>query len=1357
MQHWSHRSAFAGLTIALAAGFAAASAQTPPEGPGGGDVALGAEAPGVDAVEWEALTRGSETAAAGNGGLQALLESANVDLVAFYQNLNQSLAVDEDDAYHVYARRCGSRSVLTEDCDPAEIVFDHLVFARTATSDGGFAFEVLALTAEYPVGTVLALPPVNPFGEPLAPGPVSSADREDPRRDPTALARLSDELLAGTQSVTESEPPTEAGVFRSFIPPEHTTYPYPYERIAAVFDDSDAPDLLFVPTPSGDLAASPPRGGHGSLDVTQSRATFLVSGRGARRTPLAATDESALAIRHVDVAPTVAKVLGIPPHAAARYLNGGDDDANPAAPDALLLRQDGKPLDALLEPRVNVFVVVIDGMVPENVTATDTPNLCNLTGCPGAAAPDESAHTTVYGAARAVMVSQTNANHAAMMTGAYGATNGIVANNAYDRSANQPIELDRPELIRIDTLFDTLRREAPHLSTAAVLGKAKLRSLFDCTNTGGVCTANLATNPESVPVTHVRPDFLRGALELPAEPGPGDCPAEPGSGSGVALDDCIMDQVIELSATEDPDFVFVNLGNVDAIQHVSGPNSPAADAAVLAADTEIGRLVQYLKESGKWRQSVVIVTADHSFSWQNVPPSGRIDLEARFAPCVSQTGETFSFVTSGGTAHVYLDSIEVGTAPPLSAPQYEALSCMRARATGPSAPAGISEAWYRFENPLDPGKTLTANRAGWNLADQRAGDLVVTALASGPTAGLLAPTAPGTGPFEVASGPGFTLASAASSTGAIPGDHGHPGARHVPFIVASGGDFVNDQLVPASGGVNEGDDTAANPEQPEAVDIAPTVAWMLGLDPAVVMPAAQGRVLDSAFGERPIDAVEPHANRAIVLIFDGNNSVRIHDLSADCDEASCATPENLPVAAIRSLMLRDTDARSDVPVGTLASFGSISGYPSVTFPNHNVVGSGAYPGHHGIVDNRYYERDIETERNPIDMQDPRNPLYFFTSGLLRSDFETLHEAVHRAFGDWSPSNPAGAFTASVNEPSARGADFASLETVSSENLPAVFAALSANATEFVEDTDSECAQQSPSGYGAEAVIDHIGQAQARALYSEPTTSSFARPSGVNPLVIDDSTGAAHPDPKYLIENFTITDGAGHEFGPHGNCARRAYRDTSSRLGRVLDELRNHGRFDTEGEPARLGETFILVTGDHGMENQDLAPGRHDQFDATLTASDVEYVRQETFLYLLTMDVAIAGVPEGGLVGGQPASLTFTVTDADARADASATPIANATVTATSDAGSASGLTDANGQVVLAFTPAGAVRIVVDKDANGAAGGPTLGSTSPDPVSHGLVTKQDFNDRVITLPEPGGALGLALATTLLSALRRRRSR
>ena len=40
------------------------------------------------------------------------------------------------------------------------------------------------------------------------------------------------------------------------------------------------------------------------------------------------------------------------------------------------------------------------------------------------------------------------------------------------------------------------------------------------------------------------------------------------------------------------------------------------------------------------------------------------------------------------------------------------------------------------------------------------------------------------------------------------------------------------------------------------------------------------------------------------------------------------------------------------------------------------------------------------------------------------------------------------------------------------------------------------------------------------------------------------------------------------------------------------------------------------------------------------------------------------------------------------------------------------------------------------------------------MTHGLVAKQNFNDRVIELPEPGGLLGLALGAALLAAIRRR---
>ena len=823
-------------------------------------------------------------------------------------------------------------------------------------------------------------------------------------------------------------------------------------------------------------------------------------------------------------------------------------------------------------------------------------------------------------------------------------------------------------------------------------------------------------------------------------------------GSGVALDPCIMDIVLKLSATEDPDFTFVNLGNVDALQHVDGPNSPAALAAIVDADQQIGRLVAYLKESGKWQDSVLIVTADHSFSWNGPVPTRRIDLASFFDadPTILGTGETFTVVSNGGTAHVYLASLGVGSST-LTASQRTALQRMREIAR---AQTGVSEALYRLENTLDPGATLSAVHPAWGLADQRAGDLVVTVLASGPTSGPFNPLGAGTGPFEVASGAGYTLSPFASASGVLQGDHGHPGTRRIPFYVIGGGDHVTDQTIAATGGSNEGDDTAANPGQAENMDIAPTVAWIYGLDPATVLPSATGRVLSEAFSGVPTHVIAPHANRAIIFMFDSDNSVRIHDLLADCvrqpdDSFACGTASNAPIPGVRSLLFHDGDGRNDIPAGTLTNFGSMAAFPTVTFPNHNVVGSGAYPGHLGIVGNRYYERDVQIERDPIDPTDPRNPLFFFSSQLVRADIETLHEAVHRAFGDWSPSNPTGAFTASINEPSARGADFASLETTSSDVAPGTFPILLANSAEFLQDTNTDCSQENADGYGQESVLDHLGQAQGRALFTEPSTSGLPTIPGVDLSTSDTTGGAAHPDPKYLIENFTLTDGAGHTFGPHGNCTRAAYRDTSSRLARVLGALADHSRqTPTGGEPARLGETFIVLTGDHGMENQnpagkDFANG---VFFGELRDADVEFIWQDRNVYLLTMHAELVGSPDGFITPGQQ-TFTFRITDDDADTTGARRPIAGASVRATSGSETLSGTTAADGTITFTFAqPVAAVALGADKDSDPAHGTRTIGSTSPDPITHGQVTKTDYNDlRASFTRPPVAACGAVPAT------------
>src|SRR5215203_5506666 len=117
-------------SFALAGG-PALSAVTPPEPPPGaaidGDAVVGSEAPGLNASEWQVAMEGSSTAAHRRGAIQALLENPFTDLVYFYKNLNGSLVADEDDAYHVFARRCGMRTTLTEACAASDLVFDHVV------------------------------------------------------------------------------------------------------------------------------------------------------------------------------------------------------------------------------------------------------------------------------------------------------------------------------------------------------------------------------------------------------------------------------------------------------------------------------------------------------------------------------------------------------------------------------------------------------------------------------------------------------------------------------------------------------------------------------------------------------------------------------------------------------------------------------------------------------------------------------------------------------------------------------------------------------------------------------------------------------------------------------------------------------------------------------------------------------------------------------------------------------------------------------------------------------------------------------------------------------------------------------
>lgn len=429
---------------------------------------------------------------------------------------------------------------------------------------------------------------------------------------------------------------------------------------------------------------------------------------------------------------------------------------------------------------MRAYDVVIDGLDPDYVTPATMPH---LTGLLKAA----DTRSTSFGGARAIIASETNPNHVAMMTGAYADGSGFVG-NAWLQGGAQTTGEDAA-FLEAETVFTAIDRQQPDLVTAAIFGKPKLGRIFA---TGG---------------SNVAPDYLwiPCSGSPPAGATCGSAPTNPPT--GYTFDNFVMDEAIATIDRINPDLLFVNLADVDSAGHGFTPLASVYLAAVARADMLVGQLAAHLRKRGLWDDAVLIVHADHGMD----ATPGKVRLTEAF----QLAGVRGLKVTgNGGLANVNLvDS---------SAPD-AATVLANARAVALSLP-GVEEALYRQPNPADGGSahTVSAAHPDWHYDHPRAGDLVVTAeplWAFGDTS------------------PSFAF-------NPLPGNHGGPSTRAVPYLILGGSPLVRDRgTVAPSSLVSEGDDTGANPEQAENVDDAATIAALLGVAP----PAGNaGRVLTEA-------------------------------------------------------------------------------------------------------------------------------------------------------------------------------------------------------------------------------------------------------------------------------------------------------------------------------------------------------------------------------------------------------------------------------------------------------------------------------------------------------------------------------
>ena len=153
----------------------------------------------------------------------------------------------------------------------------------------------------------------------------ASADgRVEFRRVDDAAAGYVRTGVTGHDPVADQSPDRLVGLTAELADPhparDANSYPFAYDHIAQLFDHPAAPDLCVLHTGAHNWEdQGGHRGEHGSLGIVQARAPFVVAGKGVRNDGLVPRVG-----RLVDVAPTIAELLGCERDARGHHLAGQD-------------------------------------------------------------------------------------------------------------------------------------------------------------------------------------------------------------------------------------------------------------------------------------------------------------------------------------------------------------------------------------------------------------------------------------------------------------------------------------------------------------------------------------------------------------------------------------------------------------------------------------------------------------------------------------------------------------------------------------------------------------------------------------------------------------------------------------------------------------------------------------------------------------------------------------------------------------------------------------------------------------------------------------------------------------------------
>jgi predicted AlkP superfamily pyrophosphatase or phosphodiesterase len=245
-------------------------------------------------------------------------------------------------------------------------------------------------------------------------------------------------------------------------------------------------------------------------------------------------------------------------------------------------------------------------------------------------------------------------NHTTLVTGVTPAKHGVLGNNYFDRQTRKKVTLisdpvyDKDEIVKVPTIYDLAKTAG--LKTAGIRWPATRNAKTLDWTIPDVLTTNLLRK-YTTPALFA--DCQKAGIDVfagePAEAGSGSPPPKPTDQTCTRVFNLILHE-------HHPHLALLHVIDVDHTEHLKGPKTPEAYAAVKVADDEVGQVWEELKRDYPERATLLVVS-DHGFSPINrmILPNIILRKAGLIEPAGKKTASTsVQLVSQGGLEMVYV-------------------------------------------------------------------------------------------------------------------------------------------------------------------------------------------------------------------------------------------------------------------------------------------------------------------------------------------------------------------------------------------------------------------------------------------------------------------------------------------------------------------------------------------------------------------------------------------------------------------------------------------------------------------------------------------------------------------------------